>query len=262
MKPLALIAGLVAAALLCAAPSRAQAQDSVPDAGAFVPDAHPPEEDDWRFSVTPYAWLPGVHGRVGAGGTETEVDNSFGEVIENVDLALMGVFEARHRRWVGYFDFMYASLTADQESETETTRAGMDQVIVQPEVGYTLVERPWGSVDGLVGARFWNFSLDISVIEGSEETEAGSGDANWVDGTVGARIRYSSTGHWHLLFKGDAGAGGSNFTWQVVGGAGYDIGSCCVARLAYRHLDVDYESEDILADVNFTGPALGLEIKF
>jgi hypothetical protein len=135
-------------------------------------------------------------------------------------------------------------------------------VTVQPEVGYTLVERPWGGIDGLVGARLWNFDLDITVIEGDTETDVASGDQHWLDGTVGARVRYSSTRHWHLFFKGDAGAGGSDFTWQVIGGAGYDLGSCCVARAVYRHLDVDYESDDILTDVYLTGPALGLEIKF
>ena len=81
-------------------------------------------------------------------------------------------------------------------------------------------------------------------------------------GTIGARLRYGSTRRWHLFFKGDAGAGGSNFTWQVIGGGGYDLGSCCIARAAYRHLDVDYESADILTDVYLSGPALGLEIKF
>jgi hypothetical protein len=262
VKALVLLAGLVAAALPCAAPSRALAQDSVPDARAFVPDAQPPEEDDWLFSVTPYGWLNSVQGRVGSGGTETDVDVSFGDVLDQVDLGLTGVFEARHRRWVGLFDFMYSSLTADQENATETIRAGLDQVTVQPEVGYTLVERPWGGIDGLVGARFWNFDLDITVIEGSTENDVASGDQHWLDGTVGARVRYSSTRHWHLFFKGDAGAGGSNFTWQVIGGAGYDLGSCCVARATYRHLDVDYESDDILTDVYLTGPALGLEIKF
>jgi hypothetical protein len=262
VKALVLLAGLVAAALPCAVPSRALAQDSVPDARTFVPDAHPPGEPDWRFSVTPYGWLSGVDGRVGSGGTETDVDVSFGDVLDRVDLALMGVFEARYRRWVGLFDFMYSSLTADQENDIETIRAGLDQVTVQPEVGYTLIERPWGGVDGLVGARFWNFGLDITVIEGSTESDVASGEEHWLDGTVGARVRYSSARRWHLFLKGDAGAGGSNFTWQVIGGAGYDLGDCCVGRAAYRHLDVDYESDDILADLALTGPALGLEIKF
>jgi hypothetical protein len=257
-----LLAGLVAAALPCAGPIAAHAQDSVPDARAFVPDAYPPEEDAWLFSVTPYGWLNAVQGRVGSGGTETDVDVSFGDVLDQVDLGLAGAFEARHRRWIGLLDFLYSSLTTDEESASETIRAGLDQVTVQPEVGYTLVERPWGGIDGTVGARFWSFDLALSVIEGSTETDVASGDQQWVDGTVGARLRYSSTRHWHLFLKGDAGAGGSNFTWQVIGGAGYDLGDCCVARAAYRHLDVDYESADLLTDVYLTGPALGLEIKF
>ena len=252
----------LAAALSCAVSSRAVAQDSVPDAQAVAPDAHPHEGSAWRLSVTPYAWLNGVEGRVGSGGTETDVDVSFGDVFDRVDLGLAGVFEARYRRWVGLFDLVYSSVTADQENATQTIRALMDQVTVQPELGYTLVERPWGGVDALIGGRFWNFDLDIKVIEGSTETDAASGDQQWLDGTLGARVRYSSGRHWHLFLRGDAGAGGSDFTWQVLGGAGLDVGSCCVALATYRHLDVDYQSDDFISDVYLTGPALGLEIKF
>ena len=45
-------------------------------------------------------------------------------------------------------------------------------------------------------------------------------------------------------------------------GAGYDLGSCCIAQAAYRHLDVDYASDDFISDIYLTGPTLGLEIKF
>jgi hypothetical protein len=250
------------AALACALPSRTTAQELVPDAQAPAPDADPPEDSGWRFSVTPYAWLNGVQGQVGAGGTETEVDVGLGDAFDQVDLGLTGVLEARHRRWIGLLDAMYSSLTADQENASETVRALLDQVTLQPVVGYTLVERPWGGIDGLVGARFWNFDLDITLIEGGVESDVASGDRSWLDATVGGRVRYSSGRRWHLLLRGDAGAGGSDLTWQVLGGGGYDLGTCCIAQAVYRHLDVDYESDDFLTDIALSGPALGLLIKF
>jgi hypothetical protein len=252
----------VVAALSWALAPRAAAQDVVPDAQAAVPAAQPPDEPGWRFSVTPYAWLNGVQGQVGVGGTQTDVDLGFGDAFDQVDLGLMGVFEARHRRWVGVLDAMYSSVTADQENATETIRALLDQVTLQPMAGYTLVEQPWGGIDGLVGARFWNFDLDIELIEGSVESNVASGDRSWVDATVGGRVRYSSGHRWHLLLRGDAGAGGSDLTWQVLGGGGLDLGRCCIAQAIYRHLDVDYERDDFLADIALSGPALGLLIKF
>jgi hypothetical protein len=251
-----ILAGLLAAVLLCDVRSRADAQ--VPT----VPDANPLEADAWQFSVTPYAWLAAEQGRVGTGGNVSEVDLSFGDVLDQVDLGLRGVFEARHRRWVGLLDLMYSSLAADQENATQTVRSLLDQVTLQPELGYTVLERPWGGIDALAGARFWSFSLDILVIEGSTENEVASGDQQWLDGTVGARLRYSPSRPWHLFLKGDVGAGGSDFTWQVLGGGGVDVGSCCAALAVYRHLDVDYESEDFVNDVYLTGPALGFEIRF
>ncbi|HEY9508106.1 MAG TPA: hypothetical protein VIQ27_19300 [Gemmatimonadales bacterium] len=252
------LAGLacVAAALVGLIPSRADGQVSV------VPDAHQPEEDAWRFSVAPYGWLAAEQGRVGVGGTESEVDLDFGDVLDQTDLTLRGIFEARHRRWIGLLDFMYSSLSADQEYATETVRALLDQVTLQPEVGYTLLQRSWGGIDGVVGARLWYFNLDLLVLEGSSESQIGSGDQQWLDGTVGGRLRYSPAPRWHLFLKSDVGAGGSDFTWQALAGGGVDLGDCCAAVASYRHLDVNYQSDEFLNDVYLTGPALGLEIRF
>jgi hypothetical protein len=41
-----------------------------------------------------------------------------------------------------------------------------------------------------------------------------------------------------------------------------DLGDCCAAVASYRHLDVNYQSDEFLNDVYLTGPALGLEIRF
>ena len=83
MKALLSLAGPVAAALACVLPAQAAAQDVVPDAQAAVPEADQPDEPGWRFSITPYGWLNGVQGRVGAGGTETEVDVGLGDAFDH-----------------------------------------------------------------------------------------------------------------------------------------------------------------------------------
>jgi hypothetical protein len=93
-------------------------------------------------------------------------------------------------------------------------------------------------------------------------SQEASGDKGWVDGTVGANLRYQPAEKWHLVAKADIGAGGSDFTWQLYGGAGYDLGSCCALVAAYRHLDVDYDKEGFLYDVNLSGPALGVGLRF
>ena len=89
-----------------------------------------------------------------------------------------------------------------------------------------------------------------------------SGSKGWVDGTVGARARYGFARRWHLTGKADVGTGGSDFTWQAPGGGGIDVGACCTALAAYRHLDTDYESDDFVYDAYLSGPTLGFEARF
>lgn len=221
----------------------------------------------WEFSVTPYTWAASQKGEIGIGASVAEVDLSLGDIFDQVTLGLMGVFEARHGRWLGRADGMYRSLTDDEvvplaSGTPGTVRVALDQVMLNPAVGYTLLVRPWGGIDALVGARYWDVSTDISA--SSDGTSGGtvSDDHHWIDGTFTGRVRYNPSPKWHLFALGDIGAGGSNFTWQAMGGAAYTFLDCCSAVAAYRHLDVDYTSDSFTNDSYMTGPALGLMIEF
>ena len=43
---------------------------------------------------------------------------------------------------------------------------------------------------------------------------------------------------------------------------GIDVGDCCTALAAYRHLDTDYASDDFVYDAYLSGPTLGFEARF
>ena len=79
---------------------------------------------------------------------------------------------------------------------------------------------------------------------------------------MGANVRYQPADKWRLVAKADVGAGGSDFSWQLYGGAGYELGGCCTLVGAYRFLDVDYDVDDILYDVRLGGPTFGLTLRF
>lgn len=244
--------------LTAPAPVRAQ-NDYVPDAHAnpdTVSAAH------WGFSVTPYIWSAGQKGRLGVDGGEANLDLSVGDVLDNIKVGLAALGEARRERWLGRLDFVYHSIGDDEAAGNQTVHASIDQVIVQPEIGYTLLVRPWGGVDGLAGARYWHTDAGVDVTEQGTQVAATSGSKGWVDGTLGARVRYGFAQRWHLIGKGDVGAGGSDFTWQAMGGVGIDVGACCTALAAYRHLDADYESDDFVYDAYLSGPTLGFEARF
>jgi hypothetical protein len=216
------------------------------------------EPEGWGFAFTPYVWMSGLEGTIGVGSNITTVDVSFSDGAEDFEFGFAGLLEGRRHPWVLRVDFYYVALS-DEEATSggNTLTVGQDELMLHPEVGYALLARPWGGVDGLIGARYRNLGVDLSV-----PPQGVSADRNWVDGTVGANVRYQPAEKWRLVAKADIGAGGSDFTWQLYGGAGYDLGRCCALVAAYRFLDVDYDHDGILYDVQLGGPTFGVTLRF
>jgi hypothetical protein len=239
-----LVAALLSVAGLAPAHHGEAQENRVPDA-----QAEPPR---WNFTLTPYFWTTGLEGRAGVGGFVSDVSLSVGDVLDQFDIAVMGLFEARRAPWAVRADVFFVNLGDD----VETATIEQNQLVLQPELGRTIVSGSGGSIDLLVGARYWN--LDVDITAGSNELTGGE---EWIDATAGAAWRFQPARSWHLFVKGDLGGGGSQFTWQAYGGAGYDLGRCCALSALYRYLDVDYE-QDVIYDVHLNGPALGVTLRF
>ena len=86
--------------------------ESVGAAGAadvIVPGANPVEyktPSGWTFTIAPYGWLAGLEGDVGARGRTTHVDESIGDILDNLDIAAMAVAEARYERFGLFTDLV------------------------------------------------------------------------------------------------------------------------------------------------------------
>ena len=248
LHPAALVA---AAALMLTPPGMAQ-QNSVPSAAGT-------DAPSWRFHITPHLWAGSLKGQVGIEPRVTEVDVGFDDVFGDLNFGVMALFEARHQPWVLRADLLYMSFGDERATSVDgsgTLQADLEELMLQPEVGYAILTRPWGGVDALVGVRYWHLSLDLSA-----PPQELSGDAGWVDATVGAAFRYELAEGLRLFAKADAGAGGSDFAWQAWGGAGYDLGRTATVVAAYRYLDVDHR-DGLVYDVSMHGPALGITLHF
>jgi len=58
------------------------------------------------------------------------------------------------------------------------------------------------------------------------------------------------------------GGGGSQFTYQLFGGIGFQLTRHFSLTGGYRHLKVDYDKDGFLFDVALHGPVFGMGIKF
>jgi hypothetical protein len=234
--------------------------------GAWRADAAEPPTG-WQFSATPYFWIASTRGRVGAGGTVNEIDIAPSDLLESVDVVLMAIVQARHGRWAGRMDVFYVKISDDEDLESTVGAPGtigvqQEQTMLAPEVALTVLTRPNVRAEAVAGLRYWHLhSLLHARLAGLGGSIASSTD--WVDGIVGADAVVTPWGpRWHLLARADLGAGGSDFTWQALVGATWDYADWGTVGLEYRHLDVDYESAQLVNDIAMSGPAISFGFRF
>jgi hypothetical protein len=297
-----LAAGLCAAAILATAPEAASAADL----GYTEPPA-----DKWQVSLTPYGWMLNVNGDVTARGHTADINESFFDIVQKSDslLAWMTYFEARKGRFAFFTDLVWAdlgfpghfSVTKDPLGRFGRARLTVkghaqldyEETIIQSGVSYEVAR--WGVAPGrftaldLMGsARYWNQDVDLSLhvtgtldvnfpnlgLEFSKTKKlavAKSGDLEWVDPVVGARLRHQIAPGKELRLTGDIGGfgAGSDFSWQAVATYGFDVncfGSPLHTVVGYRALSVDYSEQGRYGknglDVIQHGPVMGITLNW
>ena len=93
-----------------------------------------------------------------------------------------------------------------------------------------------------------------------------SGSQSWVDPFIGMRARYNFTDRWYAIAKADIGGFGvgSNLIWQAYGALGYHLTKSgnTTLELGYRHMAIDYESDEFLYDTTMSGAMIAIGFHF
>ncbi len=243
-------------------------------------------DEGWRFSVTPYLWVPKIDGTLNfsaypLAGNEIEVTIDPSDYFEHLDLPLMFTADVHRGPWSLATDFFYVKFSGENATATSVSGPG-GQVTVPIDAGSSveLTTTIWSLVGGRVllrehngtlafvfGVRYMavSSSLDWSFTAGSDlapRTGSVSQTADLWDGLIGARGEWRpGAGNWIVPFYVDFGTGTSVSTWSGSVGAGYAFGWGDV-RLLYHYLTYDAEEEDLVEKLSLTGPALGVTFHF
>ena len=223
--------------------------------------------EKWQFQFSPYFWLASLHGTGGVGNRTVQVDESFSDIFHSLDFALMGVFEARKGKLIVLTDMEYVAISDDKATPGplfSNVNAKFKTFIFDPEVGYRVFDNPakGQSIDVLGGIRVWHVSTDLDFGAGILPATQIQGSRNWVDGVVGLRGKMALSPKLFATGKFDLGGGGSKFTWQIFAGGGYNINQKIALIGGYRVLDVNYNKNNFVYDMNQRGPIMGLGFKF
>ncbi|GAA3098702.1 hypothetical protein GCM10010520_50290 [Rhizobium viscosum] len=255
---------LLLSAAILAAPVVAQAADIAP---VLAPQPRPADADKWTFSMAPYFWAAGITGDTGVFGLpEVHVDESFGDILSDLDFGFMAAGDARYDRFSIVTDIIYARITTD----SATPRGVLaDEVDLKTETftamigaGYSVIDEPQGRLDVIGGVKIWYTETTISFSGGPLGGVSGTDDATWVDAVAGVRGMYSITPSVYLTGWGLIGAGGADLDWDVMAAIGYKWNDAISAVAGYRALGVNYSDDTLTNDIVEHGPILGVVFHF
>jgi hypothetical protein len=243
--------------------------DTLPAESAEIVASPVPQaasEDTWQFQFTPYLWIASISGRAGIGNLILDTNTSVTSSGVELNFGLMSTFEARKNRFVILTDLQYSDLSTEKGNPGpffSSTRGSFKTFVLDPEVGYRILDNGKGAfVDVLGGIRYWHLNATLAFGSGILPAVEVSRSRSWVDGVVGLRGKAALSQRWFVSGKADLGGGGSNFTYQLFGGVGFNVGKRLALIGGYRDLNVNYNKDGFLFDMSLHGPVLGFGIKF
>jgi hypothetical protein len=257
----------------------------------------PSDASGWSFNIAPYLWLPQINATFNydlppALGARLPADTSVGPggYLPHLHFATMFAADARFDRFSILTDYIYMNLAGSSTRVKSLDFFGLPSMPISRTLdlgsesrlkatvwtlvgGYTVAQGDWGNFDLIGGFRFLganpstNYNLNLLVVgpRGNGAVFGGPGSVsasrNIWNGIGGFRgnVRLADTGLF-IPYYFDIGAGGSNLTWQISSGLGYQTGWAGVSLL-YRYLSFEKGSATV-QHLSMGGPMLMFNISF
>ena len=207
-----------------------------------------------------------MHGSVGALGHNASVHESFSDVFHVLKGIIPIAVEADKGRFVMPIDFLWMKLginngIPENDFGQTSINTHLTESIFTPKLGYRLYDGEHLKVDALGGIRYWYLGLNNALVPSGLSN---SRSANWVDGLGGARFILPMGEKAAITVAGDAGAGGANLDYQVLGLLNYNFTPKWGMAVGWRYLDVDYRpsNHQFVFDTVMNGPIAGFTFNF
>jgi hypothetical protein len=212
--------------------------------------------DDTRYRFMPYLWTAGMDVEIGRPGNTTNVDVSFSDYVDLIDVGAAVVFEARRDQWLVATNFLWVSLSEEFNLTDDTTEAEIDEFVIEAFAGY----RPaaWENTWIVVGARYLELDIEIDFANINDVNRS----QDFTDPYVGLSWQ-PRRDNWEYLVEGDIGGGvDADFAWSFSLAAAYHFNDRFALSGGYRFIDIDYEDDDFVFDGNLDGIQIGLMMTF
>lgn len=251
------------------------------ESSVFAASAQPtlltkPVNDQWRFLVAPYAWLPWISGDMTIKGQDVAVSTKPDELLKILQAVFQVHAEAAKRNWAFMVDYTYLKLKDPLDYTSPrgvpvngnmTTKMTLVDFGVYYKFLNTYIDgRPNSliSLEALLGGRYMSLhnSLNLNIMP---ERSAGK---SWTDPIIGGRMHYMINQFWSAVMDGDIGGFGvgSHFTWSARLLGIYNFNKNVGLALGVRALGINYSSGQgsnrFRMDTTEYGPEAGITIRW
>jgi len=219
-------------------------------------------QSDWNYNAGVYGWFAGMTGDVGIANQQQQFDVTLSELLKNLTFTAGLHFEAQNPKVVLIFDGFYFGVKKDADEVTLKNGAtftpdaavSLDEWLVEGSFGYRLNPE----FDILVAVRVFGLNTDLE----SNNTTLASANKTWVAFYLGGRYSKDFSEKWYGSVRADAGYGADGFVYFANAAVGYRFSKLFSMALAYRILNMDYDSGSGTDYFLYKATASGLGLGF
>jgi opacity protein-like surface antigen len=242
------------------------------------------QDDGWRFTITPFIWLPSISGSMkldpppgfGSGKVNTGPDN----YLENLDFAGMLDLQVQKGRWTLLADIIYVDFSGNDTAKFPGALPGsggwtvaadwdLQALLLEFAGAYSVFRNEYLNFDLLAGVRYAGVDgkVDLDIIgppPAFVSSQTFSKTESFVDPIVGFKGKFELGKKWYLPYYFDIGGFSvdSDVTLQAFAGIGYRFCDWFSMLLGYRYLYYDFGDSKLVKDLNLYGGALGFSFTF
>ena len=218
---------------------------------------------EWENNVFLYGLVASIDGDARVGPIEQPVDVSFGDILDNLQMAFMGGYRGSNDRFSVVADVIFLALGNSKDTGL-VRRADLDQLIIDVTAGY----RFSSNFEAFAGLRATDLSAKIGL--GDPLRREFEPSKTFYDPIFGARVMapLDEGRKWWLQGRGDIGGFGASmdFTWQAMAHVGFKPTEWISIWGGYRALGQDFDDagaqERFGMDVTYHGPVFGVGFHF
>jgi hypothetical protein len=217
------------------------------------------------FQLTPYIWGSGVGGTVRpvAGGPSLRFSEGLRDVLEDLDSAffLSGLYRQNRFVLLGDFSVSRSSRGGTVPGLGLPVTGRLEQSSFTLAAGYRALATERATVDYLVGLRHW----DIEARARTPVPGLAAGlSVDFTDPIIAARTNIRLNDRWSVIGYADVGGfgAGSDLTSQLMATVNWQARDRLFLSAGYRHLYVDYDDDGKGFEGSFSGPILGMSLRF